>query len=104
MTAVARAPATETVQSVRPPTPSAAPARHAQSSIALHSFAPPSLRLGAGTPLATPMRTRLESSFGASLGAVRVHAGGSAAATADRIGAKAFAFGPDIVLGSGARA
>jgi len=50
------------------------------------------------------MRRRMEKSFGSDLSAVRVHGNSSAAATADGMGAKAFAYGPNIVLGSRARA
>ncbi len=50
------------------------------------------------------MRNRLETSFGADLSAVRVHGETGAASAADRLGAGAFAFGPNIVLGSRARA
>ena len=50
------------------------------------------------------MRRQMEKSFGAKLGRVRVHGNSGAAAAADRIGAKAFAYGPNIVLGSRARA
>ncbi len=45
----------------------------------------------------------MEASFGADLGNVRVHRDARAAAAADRLSAKAFAFGPNIVLGSRAR-
>jgi hypothetical protein len=45
----------------------------------------------------------MESSFGASLGAVRVHRRHRAATAADQLGAKAFTLGPNIVLGSHAR-
>lgn len=46
----------------------------------------------------------MEKSFATNLGAVRVHRNAGAAATADRLGAKAFAYGPNIVLGSRGRA
>lgn len=50
------------------------------------------------------MRRRLERSFNANLDAVRVHSDSSATSTADRFGTKAFAFGPNVVLGPHARA
>lgn len=50
------------------------------------------------------MRQRLENSFGADLGGVRVHGDSQATKKADRLGAKAFTLGPNIVLGSGADA
>jgi hypothetical protein len=46
----------------------------------------------------------MEKSFATNLGAVRVHGNAGAAATADRLGTKAFAYGPNIVLGSRGRA
>lgn len=46
----------------------------------------------------------MEKSFATNLGAVRVHRNAGAAATADRLGTKAFAYGPNIVLGSRGRA
>jgi hypothetical protein len=49
------------------------------------------------------MRRRMQRSFGAGLGAVRVHRGHRAATAADQLGAKAFTLGPNIVLGSHAR-
>ena len=45
------------------------------------------------------MRARLERGFGADLGGVRVHEGSIAAASADSLGARAFAVGPHVVLG-----
>jgi hypothetical protein len=62
------------------------------------------LRLNEGKPLDWQIRRRMEKSFAADLGAVRVHRNAGAAATADRLGAKAFAYGPNIVLGSRGRA
>jgi hypothetical protein len=62
------------------------------------------LRLNEGKPLDWQIRRRMEKSFATNLGAVRVHRNAGAAATADRMGAKAFAYGPNIVLGSRGRA
>jgi hypothetical protein len=66
--------------------------------------APPVLRLNEGKPLDWRIRRRMEKSFATNLGAVRVHGSAAAAATADRLGTKAFAYGPNIVLGSRGRA
>lgn len=65
---------------------------------------PPVSRLDGGVPLSKPIRSRLESSFGADLGSLRVHAGPGAASAAATLGVRAFAFGPNIVLGSRERA
>ncbi len=62
------------------------------------------MNLGAGTPMAVPMRRRLERSFGTNLRSVRVHSDAGARMAANRLGAKAFAFGPHIVLGPRASA
>ena len=81
--------------------PVAAPAPARASPVA---SAGPRLNLGGGAPIPTPTRRRLESSLGANLSGVRVHAGPAAATAARNLGARAFAFGPQIVLGSGQRA
>ena len=47
------------------------------------------------------MRAPLESRFGHDFGSVRIHADGSAAEAANRLGARAFAIGPDIGFGAG---
>ncbi len=64
----------------------------------------PRLAIGGGAPIPTPTRLRLESSLGANLAGVRVHSGPAAATAAGTLGARAFAYGPQIVLGSGERA
>ncbi len=56
---------------------------------------------GSGTPLAADVRERLETGFGADLGAVRVHEGPAAARLAQGHGARAFAYGHHVVLGPG---
>ena len=56
---------------------------------------------GAGQPLDAPVRERMESSFGADFSDVRVHAGSSAAASAQGIDAHAYTVGNEIVLGDG---
>jgi hypothetical protein len=58
--------------------------------------------LGAGMPLAPAVRSVLERGFGADLGAVRVHEGDAAARAANIVGARAFATGTHVVLGTGA--
>ena len=54
---------------------------------------------GPGEPLRGDIRQRLESGFGADLGAVRVHRGAAAARLALGHGSRAFAFGHHVVLG-----
>src|SRR5262245_10964548 len=56
---------------------------------------------GPGAPLAAEVRERLETGFGADLGAVRVHEGAAAARLALAHGARAFAYGHHVVLGAG---
>lgn len=90
-----------------PPPVSANARAPVQASVTTASWvqsAPPALGLSGGQPLNPPLRRRLEKSFRADLGGVRVHGDTQAAKNADRLGAKAFAFGPNIVLGSGASA
>jgi hypothetical protein len=62
--------------------------------------AAPALRLAPGKPLAPAMRRKLEHTFRADLGRVRVQRNAPAAAG---LGARAFAFGSDVVLGRQAR-
>jgi hypothetical protein len=94
-----RAPVRQTAPAVTPArTRAPAPLRPAT-----HAYLPdnrPARRLGGGEPMAGPMRRRIESSFGASLRDVRVHRH----VAADQLGAHAFTLGPNIVLGSRARA
>ncbi len=54
-----------------------------------------------GRPLAGPVRSFLEPRLGAGLGDVRVHDGPDAAAAAERVSARAFTLGADIVFGAG---
>jgi hypothetical protein len=56
---------------------------------------------GSGQPLEAPLRQRMEASFGADFSDVRVHSGGSAAASAQAIDAHAYTVGNEIVLGDG---
>jgi hypothetical protein len=56
---------------------------------------------GSGQPLAEPVRQRMEASFGADFSDVRVHSGGSAAASAQALDAHAYTVGNEIVLGDG---
>jgi len=81
-----------------------APVQAPATSASWAQSATPALRLSGGQPLNPPLRQRLEKSFGENLGAVRVHDDTQAAMKADRLGAKAFAIGSNIVLGSGASA
>jgi hypothetical protein len=89
----------------RVPPATAPPVTRASSpAVPALSTAPPAMRLNDGKPLDWRMRRRMEKSFGANLGGVRVHGGAGAGAAADRMGAKAFAVGSDIVLGARGRA
>jgi hypothetical protein len=56
---------------------------------------------GGGAPLETPVRQRMEESFGTDFTDVRVHTGGSAAASARGVDAHAYTVGNEIVLGEG---
>jgi hypothetical protein len=56
---------------------------------------------GGGTPLEPAVRQRMESSFGTDFSDVRVHSGGSAAASARAVDAHAYTVGNDVVLGDG---
>jgi len=56
---------------------------------------------GTGAPLDAASRERMEASFGQDFSDVRVHSGGSAAASARAIDAHAFTVGNEIVLGDG---
>ncbi|MFH1474887.1 MAG: DUF4157 domain-containing protein [Chloroflexota bacterium] len=56
---------------------------------------------GSGQPLEAPVRQRMEASFGADFSDVRVHSGGSAAASAQAVDAHAYTVGNEIVLGDG---
>lgn len=54
-----------------------------------------------GHALPADLRARFETSLGADLGAVRLHTGSDAAASAAAMGARAFAAGNDIAFGAG---
>ena len=56
---------------------------------------------GGGAPLEPAVRQRMESSFGTGFGDVRVHSGGSAAASARAVDAHAYTVGNEVVLGDG---
>lgn len=56
---------------------------------------------GGGEPLEPAVRGRMESSFGTDFSGVRVHGGGSAAASARAVDAHAYTVGNEIVLGEG---
>lgn len=87
----------------RRPVSTSAPSRRSSSRPTSLFSVPPVLRLNEGKPLDWRIRRRLEKSFGRNLRSVRVHRGHRAATAAHRLGAKAFAFGPNIVLGARAR-
>jgi hypothetical protein len=67
---------------------------------AAEGAAVPDARAGAGAPLDAGVRERLETSYGADLGAVRVHEGPAAAASASSIGAEAYTRGADVFVGA----
>jgi hypothetical protein len=54
-----------------------------------------------GAPLAPSARKYFEPRFGQDLGHVRIHTGPAAAASAQALGARAFALGPDIAFAAG---
>ena len=58
-------------------------------------------RLGAGRPLETTLRSRMESAFGQSFSHVRVHTDDTAAGLSDRLNARAFAISDHVAFGSG---
>lgn len=57
---------------------------------------------GGGSPLAEGMRTKMESSFGASFENVRLHTDSESASLSRSVGAKAFTTGNNIFFGPGA--
>lgn len=63
--------------------------------------APLSTSLGAGQPLESGIRGRLEAAYGSELGGVRVHAHGNAGAMAQHMSALAFTVGNDIAFAPG---
>jgi hypothetical protein len=56
---------------------------------------------GGGTPLPGAVRGLLEPRFGHDFGRVRIHRDSSAAALAERVNARAFTLGRDVVFGTG---
>lgn len=74
-------------------------ARGAPASVA--EAMPASAPAGAGQALAPAARRDFERRFGEDFGDVRVHVGGSAAASAAELGARAYTVGRDIVFGAG---
>ncbi len=58
-------------------------------------------RLGAGQPLESATRTRMERAFGADFGAVRVHRDANAAHLASDLQARAFTLGKNVAFGTG---
>jgi hypothetical protein len=55
--------------------------------------------LGGGRPVSADLRRRFEGAFGWDFSGVRLHAGSAAADVAARLGARAFAYGRDVVFG-----
>jgi hypothetical protein len=56
---------------------------------------------GGGRPLDPELRSYFEDRLGHDLAAIRLHDGGAAAATAEAMGARAYAVGHDLVFGAG---
>lgn len=65
---------------------------------------PPTSFRGRGDPLAAPVRGFFEREFGHDFSGVRLHQGPDAALSAASLGARAYTYGRDIVLGAGALA
>lgn len=59
---------------------------------------------GAGAPVSADIKQAVEPVVGHDLGGVRVHTDAAAAASSQAIGARAFAYGPNVFLGAGERA
>lgn len=59
---------------------------------------------GSGSPLDPDVRSDMEASLGADFSDVRVHTGGSAAESANAVGARAYTVGNEIVFNDGAYA
>lgn len=76
------------------------PARHPSASRAVPEVVHDVLR-SPGEPLASPVRSRMESRFGRDFSQVRVHSEETAAEAARSLGARAFATGRQIVFGAG---
>jgi Domain of unknown function (DUF4157) len=101
----------------RSPVPAPAPASPGKPALVPHRLltspaatnsAPPAIRLGpsstaGGEGLAPTVRGPIEQSLGVNLDGVRVHSNSSAQDAAGRLSARAFAFGPNIVVGRGER-
>ena len=73
----------------------APPIRHANQSVPASK---PSVGLG-GEPLQPTVQSKLEQSFATDLSKVRVHRDPTSQQSAQHLGARAFTFGPNIVLG-----
>ena len=58
-------------------------------------------QLGTGQSLPAAVRTRMEPAFGASFARVRFHTDANAAQLSDRLNARAFTLGHDVVFGAG---
>jgi hypothetical protein len=56
---------------------------------------------GAGSPLSSSVRARMEPKLGANLGSVRIHTGGDSATAAKGFGARAFTVGEDVHFNAG---
>jgi hypothetical protein len=61
----------------------------------------PDLLPGSSQPLAAPVKEEMEARLGADFSRVRVHTGSAARASAAGVGARAYTFGPHVVIGGG---
>ncbi|MCX7792202.1 MAG: DUF4157 domain-containing protein [Chloroflexaceae bacterium] len=99
----------EPARTARPAAPARAPAPRLSTPApriaapVVSPAGPPPVRLGAGSPMPLAIRAPIERSLGADLDAVRVYSGAGASHAAASLGARAFTYGPNIVLGAGAR-
>jgi hypothetical protein len=85
------------------PAPAAAPHVPTPASPALRQSGGPAVPLG-GAAMPASVRAPIERSLRADMGGVRVHTGAAAERAALALSARAFAYGPNIVLGPGERA
>src|SRR6476659_6511460 len=89
-------PARTTRAVIQTPATAPAPATLRQSGL-------PAIQLGGGEPMPSAVRAPIERSLRADMSGVRVHTGGSAERATRGLSARAFAYGPNIVLGPGER-
>lgn len=88
----------------RPPKPVAAPQPHRLPLFVGTPSAGNVIQGAGGAPMAAPVQSAIESSFGMNLGSVRVHTDTQAQNRTRSLSARAFTFGNHIFLGPGERA